>query len=169
MGLKPTSGIDLIKSHLFQHKKLSQIYEIINALFVPLIVLYFGLSLAGSFLFQTLPRSRGYMTADACVNSHQVARGGWLFQYGCTYMASGLQLSARCGFLPQVLLSWKAPDSYTVETEFQECKPVCKLLSSLSYIKLAYTPLAKVHCQAQILSVKGRNLHKAQSLGNVIY
>lgn len=41
MGLKPTSGIDLIKSHLFQHKKLSQIYEIINALFVPLIVLYF--------------------------------------------------------------------------------------------------------------------------------
>lgn len=47
MGLKPTSGIDVIKSNCFQCNKLSQIYQIINALFVPLIVLHFGLSLAG--------------------------------------------------------------------------------------------------------------------------
>lgn len=58
MGLKPTSGIDVIKSHCFQRNKLSQIYQIINALFAPLIVLHFGLSLAGQFLFETLPRSR---------------------------------------------------------------------------------------------------------------
>lgn len=37
MGLKPTSGIDVIKSNCFQCNKLSQIYQIINALFVPLI------------------------------------------------------------------------------------------------------------------------------------
>lgn len=121
----------------------------------------------GSSSFRLSPGLEGY--THVCTGIGW-PRGGRLCQYGSMHMPSGLQLSARCWFLPQALLSRKALDSYTVETEFQQCKPVCKLLSSLSYIKLAYTPLAKeVHCQAQILSVKGHNLHKAWSLGNVIY
>lgn len=116
MGLKPTSGIDLIKSHLFQHKKLSQIYQIINALFVPLIVLHFGLSLAGSFLFQTLPGSRRVHDC-ICVCARSSGGPG---EAGCFSMAAracpvgcGCQLGVgffHRSFLagkPQVLTQWK--------------------------------------------------------------